>query len=265
MNAELAAIDRAVRFLRPKVGALDAAVILGSGMSRALPLRGDAIPFAKIPGFPASSVLGHAGVLQHGKMKGTRVAVLRGRAHLYEGHGAAEIARPVRVMARLGIRTLIVTNAAGVVESKFRPGDLMFITDHINLSGGNPLRGPNLDTLGPRFPDMSSAYDPDLTRLGLRLAGRSARRGVYAAMPGPSFETPAEIRMLRGLGAHAVGMSTVHEVIAAVHAGVKVVGISCLTNWAAGLARQPLNHEEVLEVTARVEDRLGRVLEGLLQ
>jgi purine-nucleoside phosphorylase len=234
----------------------EAAVVLGSGLSDLdLGPVSARIPYSAIPGFPRPSVPGHAGVLTlHGA-----VAVLRGRAHLYEGRAVEDVVRPVRVLARLGARTLVLTNAAGAIHPAFRPGDLMVIEDHLNLTGTNPLRGT------AAFVDMTGVYDPDLRRA----AGRGVRRGVYAAMPGPSYETPAEVRMLRRLGADAVGMSTVPEAIAARSEGMRVLGLSCLANRAAGLAGRPLSHAEVLAVTRSMRDRvaalLRRVLDGFLK
>lgn len=265
MNDELTLIQKAERFLRAEVGTVQAVVVLGSGMSRVLAAEGVKIPYPSIPGFPVPTVEGHAGLLQVADIEGGRVAVLRGRAHLYEGYRPEEVVRPVRIFARLGARTFLATNAAGVVDPKFRPGQLMFLRDHLNFLWANPLRGSNLDEFGPRFPDLSRAYDRELIRVGRRAAGRAGHEGIYAGMAGPSFETPAEIRMLRKLGAGAVGMSTIPEVIAAVHAGLRTGAVSCLTNWAAGLSKKPLTHEEVIETTARTEQLLDRVVRAQLR
>jgi purine-nucleoside phosphorylase len=226
------------------------AVVLGSGLGDLdLGPMSDRIPYAKIPGFPRTGVGGHAGVLT----AGGGLVVLRGRAHYYEGLSMEEVVRPVRVLARLGVTTLLLTNAAGAVNPKFRPGDLMLIRDHLNLMGAHPLRG------AASFVDLTEVYDRGLRRR-VRLP-----EGVYAAMPGPSYETPAEIRMLRTLGADAVGMSTVPEAIAAREAGLRVLGISLITNLGAGLGRRPLSHAEVLEASVRARPGMERVLRRLLK
>ncbi|MCL6575745.1 purine-nucleoside phosphorylase [Kyrpidia sp.] len=241
------------------------AVILGSGLGGVAD-RLEAkrvVPYEEIPEFPVSTVVGHAGRLVFGRLGGVPTAVMQGRFHLYEGYTPEQVAFPVRVLRTLGAEILIVTNASGGVNIGFRPGDLMLIRDHLNLTGKNPLVGPNDDELGPRFPDMSAAYDRELLGLA-RQVGREfnlpLQEGVYAGLLGPTFETPAEIRMLRVLGADAVGMSTVTEVIAARHVGMRVLGISCITNMAAGILDQPLSHEEVLE-TGR---RIGAQFSGLI-
>lgn len=241
--------------VEPEIG-----LILGSGLG----VVGDrleeavTIPYGDIPHFPVSTVEGHAGELALGLLEGRKVALMRGRFHLYEGYDAEQIALPIRVLKRLGVRTLLVTNAAGGINTSFVPGDLMLISDHLNLTGRNPLVGRNDDSLGPRFPDMSEAYSKRLRAVARETAaalGIPLREGVYAGLLGPSYETPAEIRMLRALGADAVGMSTVTEVIAARHAGLEVLGISCISNMAAGILDQPLSHEEVMETTERVKER----------
>jgi purine-nucleoside phosphorylase len=261
---ERVAIQSAVRFLHRRFPSFPrVAVVLGSGLGDVLREGGASIPYRSIPHFPKPKICGHAGVLEVGA-----VAVLRGRSHYYEGHPLEAIVRPVRILAQLGVKTVLFTNAAGTVHPRFRPGDLMLLEDHINLLGVNPLRGDNLDFLGPRFPDLSEAYDRELRRKALRVAkkiGVSLRRGVYVAMPGPSYETPAEIRMLRAWGADAVGMSTVPEVITARHAGLRVAAISCITNLAAGLSKHPLSHEEVLETNQGAGRSLDRLLKGLLE
>jgi len=252
--AEAAAFIAASSPVRPEIG-----LILGSGLDVIGDKAENAIrlPYASIPHFPQSTVSGHAGQWVQGELAGRRVALMRGRFHLYEGYTPQQVALPVRVMKALGVKTLVVTNAAGGVNDEFRPGDLMLITDHLNLTGRNPLIGPNDDTIGPRFPDMSEAYSQRCRRLAEDAAaslGISLRKGVYAGLAGPSYETPAEIRMLRKLGADAVGMSTVTEVIAARHACLEVLGISCISNMAAGMLDQPLSHEEVLETAERVKE-----------
>ena len=252
-----------------ELGTPDTAVILGSGLSEAISLSDEkALSFSEIPGFPVPTVLGHAGQVSVGRIRDRLVLVQRGRIHYYEGYSLAEVTIPVRAYALLGVRNLIITNASGGIAEDLQPGDLVLITDHINLLGDNPLRGPNLDRLGPRFPDMTEAYDRELRELAKAVGkelGIQLKEGVYVATMGPSYETPAEIKAFRTLGADLVGMSTVPEVIAARHAGLRVLGISCVTNYAAGLAGAPLSHEEVIETTRRKEKELGRLLSALLE
>ena len=240
---------------KPEIG-----LILGSGLGS----LADSIenpefyPYEKLPHFPTSTVEGHAGRLVIGMLNGKCVVAMQGRFHYYEGYSLNEVTFPVRVMKLLGISKLIVTNAAGSVNVDYKPGDLMVITDHLNLSGNNPLIGKNIEGFGPRFPDMSNAYNTELIGKVLEISKKlnlDVKSGVYAMMSGPSYETPAEIRMLRVLGANAVGMSTVPEVIVANHCGIKTVGISCLTNMAAGILAQPLNHEEVMETSTKVREK----------
>lgn len=244
-------------------------IILGSGLGEWADGLADAValPYSALPNFPTSSVAGHAGRLVLGNIGATTVVAMQGRVHFYEGYTPAQVAYPARVLCALGIKTLVVTNAAGGINLGFKVGDLMAITDHINLSGYNPLVGANDEGLGPRFPDMSAAYDPQALET-LRECAKAERiglqQGVYVSVSGPSYETPAEIRMLRTLGADAVGMSTVPEVIAARHMGVKVAGISCITNLAAGISKQPLSHAEVGETANRVKDVFGRLLRRFL-
>jgi purine-nucleoside phosphorylase len=233
------------------------ALILGSGLGAFADTLTDAtaLRYDDIPHWPRSTVDGHAGQLVIGHHKGLALAVLQGRAHLYEGYAAWQVVFPTRVLAMMGCRSLLVSNAAGAINTDFAAGDLMLIHDHINLQGCNSCAGENLDELGPRFFDMTHAYDPgyrDLARGTAEKIGVLLREGIYAGMLGPSYETPAEISMLRTLGADAVGMSTVPEVTAANHAGMKVVGISCLTNMAAGVLDQPLDHDEVMQTAERV-------------
>ena len=255
---------RARTALEPEVG-----LILGSGLGDFAgrlesPVE---LPFAQIPGFPVTTVEGHAGALILGTFQGRTVAALRGRVHYYEGYSQQEITLPVRVMARLGIRTLVLTNAAGGVNLSFSTGALMLIADHINLSGTNPLMGPNLDAFGPRFPDMSDVYTRSLREQLKPLAeaaGIPLQEGVYMMYSGPSYETPAEIRAFRTLGADAVGMSTVPEAIAARHCGLQVVGVSCITNMAAGVLDRPLDHSEVMATAQRVKGDFTRLLEIIL-
>ena len=215
------------------------------------------LDYSNIPGFPKSTVEGHKGRFVYGEYANKKVLAMQGRFHYYEGIDIKDIVLPIRVMREIGIKTIIITNAAGGINTNYKPGDLMIIEDHINQSGINPLRGANNDEIGPRFPDMSYAYDPALRALAKELGkglGIDLKSGVYAMMQGPSFETPAEIRMLRTLGADAVGMSTVPEVITAVHAGIKVLGISCISNMAAGILDQALTHDEVIATADMIKD-----------
>ena len=263
LEAAVARIREATT-LEPRVG-----LILGSGLGGladevSVPVE---IPYADIPGWPVSTSIGHAGVLVLGEVDGIPVAVLRGRAHLYEGIPADAAVFGVRVLGKLGIRTLVVTNAAGAIDESFRPGQLVLISDHINLQGASPLVGPNDDSLGSRFPDLSDAYDPELRRAAREAAGRigiEVGEGVYAAWLGPQFETPAEIRFMRAIGGSLAGMSTVPEVIAARHMGIRCLGISVVTNMAAGLTEGKLGQEEVLAVGAEAQPRLTAVLRELL-
>jgi len=243
----------------PRIG-----LVLGSGLGGLADRFGsaEAIPYSDLPGFPEPAVEGHAGVLVLGTLAGVPVVAMRGRAHLYEGYAVREATFPIRVLAALGVRGLFLSNAAGAINPGFMPGDLMAIRDHINLMGRNPLVGTVVPG-DPRFPDLSAAWDPEL-RLVLHEASQSTgvalREGVYAAVLGPSFETPAEVRMLEGLGADAVGMSTVPELITARARGVRCFGVSCLTNYAAGIGSQPLDHEEVIETTERVADQFQNLV-----
>lgn len=239
-------------------------VVLGSGLGSFADTLEDRreTPYSDIPGWPVSTVGGHAGKLVSGRLGGVEVIVAAGRAHMYEGYTAQQVAFPIRELARRGVTSLVVTNAAGGVNKSYTPGDLVLISDHINLMGANPLIGPNDDAIGPRFPDMSEAYSSAYREIAKK-AG-VVKEGVYAALPGPSYETPAEIRYLRTIGADLVGMSTVPEVIAANHMGIKVLGISCVTNMAAGILPQKLNHAEVMETGNRVKDTLAAVLRAVI-
>lgn len=263
-------IREAVRYIRGRAAFSPAiAVVLGSGLGGfAAELSPSVeIPYSEIPGWPASTAVGHAGKLVLGELCGRDVAVMAGRAHLYEGYTPAQVAYGVRVLGALGVRAMIFTNAAGGINLALERGGLVLISDHINLQGANPLAGPNDDAEGPRFPDMSDAYCASFRQTARLVAaelGIGVREGVYAAMAGPSYETPAEIRYLRAIGADIVGMSTVPEVIVANHAGVKVLGISCVTNMAAGILPQKINHEEVLSTGAMVRDTLVRYLKALV-
>ncbi|MDR1599225.1 MAG: purine-nucleoside phosphorylase [Oscillospiraceae bacterium] len=260
---DLTTVDRAAESIRRGCGFADAALIAGSGLGGFAATLEDrsVLPYKDIPGFPVSTAPGHAGEWVGGECAGRRLYVMNGRVHCYEGHDALTVAFPIRVMARLGVKTLIVTNAAGGVNTSYKPGDFMVLSDFINLTGWNPLRGANIDEFGPRFPDMSKALDESLARTALDAAaalGVTARAGVYAMMTGPSYETPAEIRMLRTLGADAVGMSTVPEIIAARHSGIRVLGISCITNMASGILPRPLTHAEVMETGERARDGFAK-------
>ncbi|MGC0775477.1 MAG: purine-nucleoside phosphorylase [Candidatus Acidiferrum sp.] len=239
--------------LRPKI-----ALVLGSGLGAFADEFGDAtkIPYAEIPHFPRSTAIGHAGRLVVGLVGNIPVAGMQGRVHLYEGYSAKDVAFPIRVFSLMGVKAVILTNAAGGIKREFTQGELVVIKDHINLLGANPLTGPNDDRFGPRFPDMTIAYDRRFREITVGAGNRNGiglYEGVYAALPGPSYETPAEIRYLRAIGADLVGMSTVPEVIAARHCDVRVLGISCVTNAAAGILDEPLDHKEVLGTAERVK------------
>ena len=250
--------------LRPQI-----ALVLGSGLGAfAEEFTGATkIPYAEIPYFPRSTAIGHAGQLVIGKVGAVSVVAMQGRVHLYEGYSAKEVAFPVRVFARMGVKAVILTNAAGGIKHELSQGRLVVISDHINLQGVNPLTGPNDERFGLRFHDMTGAYDPRFREMavgeGNRL-GMGMYEGVYAALRGPSYETPAEIRYLRTIGADLVGMSTVPEVIAARHSGMRVLGISCVTNAAAGILDQPLNHLEVLETAERVKEQFINLLKAVI-
>jgi len=241
-------------------------IVLGSGLggfADTLENRTERL-YSEISGWPVSTAVGHAGKLVTGRIGETDVIVLAGRAHLYEGYTAHEVTFGIRELARRGVRSLVLTNAAGGINANYKPGDLVLISDHINLLGANPLTGPNDDSLGPRFPDMSEAYSREYRDIAREASGLALAEGVYAAVPGPSYETPAEIRYLRAIGADLVGMSTVPETIAANHLGMKVLGISCVTNMAAGLLPQKLVHEEVLRTGERVRDTLVALLRAVV-
>ena len=241
------------------------AIVLGSGLGELANMVEDTmdIPYAQIPGFLRSTVPGHAGKLIIGKLSGVDVLLMSGRFHHYEGYSHREIAQPVRMMKELGVQYLLLTNAAGGVNTSFVPGDLMLIEDHINISGDNPLMGPNAEEFGPRFPDMSRAYHRQLSAIIQNAAEECCiplKKGVYMLFNGPSFETPAEIRMARLLGADAVGMSTVPEVITANHCGLPVAAVSCITNMAAGILDQPLSHQEVVETGEKVKGKFSKLM-----
>ena len=263
--------NRILKKLKAEAGFIspDIVVVLGSGLG-SLADRGDtcSIAYGEIPGFPQPTVAGHGGKIVFGEFGGNNVMMFQGRFHFFEGHTMDVVTLFPRLAAALGARLYLVTNAAGGVNKDFRSGDLMVIRDHLNLMGANPLIGKNRDELGPRFPDMTYAYDPEISRL-LTACGKDAglelREGVYAALTGPSYETPAEIRMLRTMGADAIGMSTVPEVIVARHAGLKVCGMSCITNLAAGVTDQPLSHAEVLETGERVKYDFVKIISNFLE
>lgn len=249
---------------KPSIG-----VVLGSGLGEFADQLEDKIeiPYDEIPGFKKTTVLGHAGRLVIGNINGVQVAVMQGRNHGYEGHSIDEVVHPVRVLALLGCESLILTNAAGGVNTSYKPGTLVLIKDHINFTGSNPLLGPNIEELGTRFPDMSYAWNPDLRKLALKAAKSvdyNLVEGVYAAVLGPCYETPAEVKMLRTLGADVVGMSTVTENIAAVHMGVKVMGISCVTNMAAGIEKGELKHEDIKEQASLVMTKFCEILKSVI-
>jgi purine-nucleoside phosphorylase len=269
-DSEFARADRAAKFilsktkLRPKI-----ALILGSGLGAFADDLTNAtrIPYEKIPGFRSSTAIGHAGRLVIGKADGTPVAAMQGRVHFYEGYSAQEVTFPMRVFSRLGIRAAILTNAAGGINLAFNQGALVVIRDHINLQGTNPLIGPNDERFGPRFPDMTEAYAKpyrEITLAEAKRLGIEVHEGVYAALSGPSYETPAEIRCLRTIGADLVGMSTVPEVIVARHMGIRILGISCVTNMAAGILDRPLVHTEVLATTERVKGQFIALLRAVI-
>jgi purine-nucleoside phosphorylase len=250
--------------LRPQIG-----LVLGSGLGAFADTLSDAarVPYADIPSFPRSTAIGHAGQMVIGKADGVPVAAMQGRVHLYEGYAPEQVVFPIRVFGRMGVRAVVLTNAAGGINLQYQQGALVLISDHINLQGRNPLVGTNDERLGPRFPDMTRAYSKayraaareEAARLGIEL-----HEGVYAALLGPNYETPAEIRYLRAIGADLVGMSTVPEVLAARHMGMEVLAISCVTNMAAGIVDQPINHEEVLETGLRVRGMLESLLRAVL-
>jgi purine-nucleoside phosphorylase len=263
-------VEGAAAFLRTRIARFPStAIVLGSGLGAfADRLESPAVlPYEDIPNWPASKVIGHAGKLVAGTSGGRPVAGLAGRVHFYEGHPLTTVTFATRVLARLGIKTLVLTNAAGGINTSFTPGTLMVIDDHLNFMGSNPLVGPNDDRFGVRFPDMTEIYSARLRRIAddaAAAAGVAVRHGVYVGLHGPSYETPAEIRAFRTLGADAVGMSTVPEAIVARHMGVEVLGVSCITNPAAGVLPTPLHHDEVMEVARRVSGEFMSLLEGIV-
>ncbi|MAZ47310.1 MAG: purine-nucleoside phosphorylase [Halobacteriovoraceae bacterium] len=245
-------------------------VILGSGLGSFTDNLSDkvALSYQDIPNFSKTTVVGHAGELVKGSIANQTVLAMRGRFHLYEGHPVTSVVLPIRVLIQLGCKKIIITNAAGGINDKFHPADLVLISDHINFMGQNPLSGPNFEELGPRFPDMSEAYSPKLRNLAKTCGERlniELKEGVYAGWLGPSYETPAEIRMLKTVGADLVGMSTVPETIAAQHAGAEVLGISCVTNYAAGISHEKLSHADVKDVADKVKDRFGSLVTEIIK
>jgi purine-nucleoside phosphorylase len=270
VSSEYDKVQEAARFiagrtpLRPRLG-----LVLGSGLGAFADALTDAtpIPYKDIPHFPVSTAVGHAGRLVVGRCRAVPVAVMQGRVHSYEGYSMREVVFPVRTLALFGAQSLVFTNAAGGINRRLRECGLMLIRDHLNLQGANPLEGPNDERFGPRFPDMTEAYSKEFLAIARKVARRLKLRlfeGVYAALRGPSYETPSEIKMLARLGADAVGMSTVPEVIAVNHMGRRALGISCVTNMAAGISKKKINHEEVLEAGRRVERQFTAFLEALL-
>lgn len=249
---------------KPEIG-----VILGSGLGEiADTYREFVIPYSKIPGFAKSTISGHKGQLVFAQIGGKKVVMMQGRNHYYEGHSMQDITYPVKVMKKLGVKTLIITNAAGAINKSYRPGDLMVITDHINLMGSNPLIGPNDEELGTRFPDMSEIYNKQLIKIvdGVaRSLNLDIKHGVYVASSGPSYETPAEIKMARYMGGDAAGMSTVPEAIVANYCGLKVIGISCISNFASGVSTKKLSHDEVIETTTKVRAKFKELVLNILK
>lgn len=248
----------------PEIG-----LVLGSGLGDLADSYAEiSIPYSKIPGFAASTVEGHKGQLVFGNISGRKVVMMQGRNHYYEGYSMQEITYPIKVMKELGVKTVILTNAAGAINKSFRPGDLMVITDHINFMGTNPLIGPNDERFGPRFPDMSDIYNKNLVKI-VDAAGRllklDLKHGVYFASSGPSYETPAEIKMARFMGADAAGMSTVPEAIVANYCGMNVIGISCISNFASGISTKKLSHDEVIETTNKVKTKFKELILLLLK
>ncbi|MDR7314059.1 purine-nucleoside phosphorylase [Brevibacillus nitrificans] len=266
----MANFHEAVAYIQPKLEEKPTiGLVLGSGLGvLADEIENPVIiPYNEIPGFTVSTVVGHKGQLVIGKLQGKQVVAMQGRFHFYEGHGLDAVVFPIRVMKLLGVETIIVTNAAGGINENYDPGNLMLISDHINMTFRNPLIGPNDDEMGARFPDMSEAYSKELRQIAKKVAseqGIELQEGVYVGLLGPSYETPAEIRMLRILGGDAVGMSTVPEVIVARHMGVKVLGISCISNMAAGILEQPLSHDEVMETTEKVKTQFLALVNGIV-
>ena len=270
MRPMMTRVAEAKEAIEATAGSPEVAMVLGSGLGGFADRFEDAtvIPYSEIPWMPVSTVSGHSGNLVIGRLCDKRVAAMQGRAHLYEGRSPDEVVFGTRLMASIGAKTLVVTNAAGGIDPSFEPGDLMLIRDQLNLTGTSSLLGPNDEATGPRFVDMTDAFDPGLIAEADRVAaelGVSLRHGVYAGLLGPAYETPAEVRMLKTLGADAVGMSTVLEVLAARHMGLRVLGISCITNLAAGISKGPLSHDEVTETAATARAGFEALLVGVLE
>ncbi|MGD1815925.1 MAG: purine-nucleoside phosphorylase [Pleomorphochaeta sp.] len=272
MENLLEKLDQAASFIKSKAGEskIQIAMVLGSGLGDLADEieNPTIIPYAEIPSFPKSTVKGHAGRLVIGTLESKRVLCMQGRFHYYEGYGMDTVVFPIQVFKRLGIENLLLTNAAGCVNENWKPGDLMLIKDHIKLIADNPLRGKNYEELGPRFFDMSNAYDKDLRAFAKKTANDldiELKEGVYQLFTGPSYETPTEVKLARLLGADAVGMSTVPEAIAASHMGLKTMGISCLTNMAAGILDQPLDHKEVLETSLLVKEKFIKLVKAIVK
>jgi purine-nucleoside phosphorylase len=264
MDNTIKYIKKIIKDFEPELG-----LILGSGLGDfADNIEGIRIKYENIPGFETSTVAGHKGQLVFGEILGKKAVIMQGRYHFYEGYHINRIVYPIKVMKKLGVKTLIITNAAGSVNKEYKAGNLMLITDHINLMGANPLIGENDSTLGERFPDMTEIYNHNLINLAeeqSKKIGIELKKGIYAAMSGPSYETPAEINMLRIMGADAVGMSTVPEALVANYCGIKVLGISCITNSAAGVQPTRLSHEEVVETAAKTKDSFMKLLIGIIE
>lgn len=271
MSERYEKLKRCTDIIREKTDFVpEAALILGSGLgeyAKNMDVRAE-VPYSEIEGFPVSTVAGHEGKFLFGYVEGVPMVLMKGRVHYYEGYDMADVVLPIRIMGMLGAKKVILTNAAGGVNLEFKPGDLMMIMDHISVLVPSPLRGGNVDELGDRFPDMSRVYNrelQDVIRKAAENLGIELREGIYAQCSGPNYETPAEIRMLRAMGADAVGMSTVCEAMAANHMGMKVCGISCITNMAAGILDQPLNHKEVQDVANQVKDTFEKLVTEIIR
>ncbi|NMW84773.1 purine-nucleoside phosphorylase [Peptoniphilus sp. AGMB00490] len=264
-------MDNSIKYIKERISLEpEIGIVLGSGLGDFADSIENKIeiPYKDIPGFPVSTVKGHDGKLIFGKIKSKNVCVMKGRIHFYEGYEISDVVYPIKVLADLGIKTLILTNAAGGVNMDFKPADLMIITDHINLMGKNPLIGPNDDAIGPRFPDMTDLYTPELVNIAENSAkklGINIRKGVYMYFTGPTYETAAEVKMARTLGADAVGMSTVPEAIIARHRGLKILGISTITNMSTGILDTPLDHAEVVEVGKEVAGKFKELLKEIIE
>lgn len=271
LNKVLSEIDEAAIYIKGKIEAVpEIALILGSGLGELAEEVDNSIiiPYQDIPHFPVSTVKGHDGALVIGSIEGKNVLMMKGRVHYYEGYSFEEVTFPIRVMKKLGIKKLLVTNAAGAVNKGFAPSDLMIISDHINVLGLNPLIGPNIDEMGPRFPDMTYAYSKDMIDIINSVSYTQKidiKEGVYAYLPGPNYETRAEVNMLRTLGADAVGMSTVPEVVVARHSNIETAGISCITNMASGILDTPLSHEEVMITTNKVKEKFKALVKEVVK